>query len=127
MAFGADRLDVAGRIGDKARPMAAPALPKMMLGFVVRRCTVALGHAPSPKEFAAWANAQHDNGRSACIFGRPISEREAALILRHPERPVSARSAAPHEQVPTGHAQPPANVVSFERAAKRRAAVRRGR
>ncbi|HUI28422.1 MAG TPA: hypothetical protein VL403_20255 [Candidatus Kryptonia bacterium] len=105
--------------------MATPSLPKMMLGFVVRRCTVALGHAPSPKEFAAWANAQHDNRQSACIFGRPISEREAALILRHPDRPVSARSAAPHEQV--RDAQPGANVVSFDRGAKRRAFARRGR
>jgi len=97
----------------------------MMLGFVVRRCTVALGHAPSPKEFAAWANAQHDGGQSACIFGRPISEREAALILRHPERPVSARSAAPHEQVANGNVRPTGNVVSFEYAAKRRTLNRR--
>lgn len=97
----------------------------MMLGFVVRRCTVALGHPPSPQEFAAWANATQDDDRSTCIFGRPISEREAALILRHPERPVSARSAAPHEQV--NDASTGANVVSFEHAAKQRASIRRGR
>ncbi|MBI1813767.1 MAG: hypothetical protein HYR72_02180 [Deltaproteobacteria bacterium] len=99
--------------------MASLPLPKMMLGFVVRRCTVALGHAPSAKEFAAWANAQVDDGRPARLFGRPISEREAALILRHPERPVSARGAKPHEQI--SDAPPHAsNVIPLRAAARRR-------
>jgi hypothetical protein len=75
------------------------ALPKMMIGFVVRRCTVEVGHKPSPEEFAAWANNYNDGDRTCSLFGRPISVDEARLILRHPARPVSARSAAPHECV----------------------------
>jgi hypothetical protein len=99
--------------------MASLPLPKMMLGFVVRRCTVALGHAPSAKEFAAWANAQEGEGRLACLFGRPISEREAVLILRHPQRPVSARGAKPHEQV-TDTPPGASNVIPLRVAARRR-------
>ncbi len=75
------------------------ALPKMMLGFVVRRCTVAVGHAPSPEEFAAWANSQQDGERTFCLFGRAITVHEARLILRHPGRPVTARTAAAHERL----------------------------
>jgi len=102
--------------------MSTPALPKMMLGFIVRRCTVALGHAPTPAEFAAWANSQRREGKAACLFGRPITEREAAVILRHPARPVSARGAAPHEQIGDEASGAAPNVASFERAAKRRSA-----
>lgn len=80
-------------------------LPKMMIGFIVRRCTVALGHDPSPTEFAEWANACEENGRIVCLFGRPISAEEARLILRHRGRPVSARSAAPHEILPDDPAE----------------------
>ncbi len=75
------------------------ALPKMMLGFVVRRCTVEVGHQPSPEEFAAWANSYRDGDRTYNLFGRPISVEEARVILRHRSRVVTARSAAPHECV----------------------------
>lgn len=76
--------------------MSAPRLPKMMIGFVVRRCTIELGHAPTAAEFASWANAS--DTRDAHLFGRPITVAEAGLILRHQSRLVSARSAAPDEQ-----------------------------
>ena len=78
--------------------MSPPRLPKMMIGFVVRRCTVALGRVPSPAEFALWANTQGTPPNTVCLFGRPISDREAAVILRHQARLVSARSAAPEEE-----------------------------
>lgn len=99
-------------------------LPKMMIGFVVRRCTVDLGHAPSPAEFAAWANA--GDGRDAHLFGRPISIAEAGLILRHQARLVSAASAAPEEQWVESAAPAIAtpNVVSLAAARARRAAGR---
>jgi len=102
--------------------MSTPVLPKMMLGFVVRRCAVALGHAPTPAEFAEWANSQREQGEPTCLFGRPITEREAALILRHPARPVSARGAAPHEQIADEASPTAPNVVSFERSARRHSA-----
>ena len=71
--------------------MPTPRLPKMMIGFVVRRCAVELGRMPTPAEFAAWANS----GDAECAhrFGRPISEAEARLILHHQARLVTARSA----------------------------------
>jgi hypothetical protein len=75
--------------------MLTPRLPKMMIGFVVRRCAVELGRAPTPAEFAAWANAGET--RPAHVFGRPISVAEAQLILRHQARLVSARSASSGE------------------------------
>ena len=108
----------------------ASALPKMMLGFVVRRCAVAVGHEPSPEEFAAWANNQQDGDRIFCLFGRPISIQEARLILRHPGRPVTARNAAPHERL-TEDGQPPArpastNVTQFAAAVARLKARRKG-
>jgi hypothetical protein len=111
-------------------PSGALALPKMMLGFVVRRCAVAMGHDPSAEEFAAWANAQHDGERTFCLFGRPISVTEARLILRHPERPVTARDAAPHERVsddgPTPVTRPAsANVTTFASAVARLKARRK--
>jgi len=64
---------------------------KMMLGFVVRECTVALGHAPSPQELAQWANHQQDDRGEFCLFGRAITPAEARVILAHPGRPVSVR------------------------------------
>ena len=82
-----------------AMPSGVSTLPKMMLGFVVRRCAVAVGHEPSAEEFAAWANLQQEGDRTFCLFGRPISVDEARLILRHPGRPVTAHNAAPHEQL----------------------------
>jgi hypothetical protein len=75
------------------------ALPKMMLGFVVRRCTVEMGHPPSPEEFAAWANHYKEGDHVFSLFGRPITVDEARLILRHPARVVTAKGAAPHECV----------------------------
>ena len=68
-------------------------LPKMMIGFLVRRCVVALGRQPTPAEFARWAN-----DGEVCLFGRAISEREAGVILRHQARLVTAKSAASEEQ-----------------------------
>jgi hypothetical protein len=73
-------------------------LPKMMLAFVVRRCTVELGRLPTAAEFAQWANNQGDDGDGPSLFGRPISNEEAGLILKHRSRLVTAKSAAPGEE-----------------------------
>lgn len=72
-----------------------PRLPKMMIGFVVRRCAVELGRMPTAAELATWANAGSAGG--VHVFGRPISEAEAGVILRHQARLVSARSARGEE------------------------------
>src|SRR5579862_3554793 len=96
-------------------------LPKMMLGFVVRRCATAIGHDPSAEEFTAWANTYHDGERTIYLFGRPITIAEAQVIMRHRGRPVSARTAAPHEQIveaPDGGVLG-GNVTSFAAAAAR--------
>lgn len=77
--------------------MAAGDLPKISIGFVVRRCVLALGRRPSAREFSQWANTAGEQGTA--IFGRRVSEQEAAVILRHQGRPVTARSAHPHEVV----------------------------
>jgi len=95
-------------------------LPKMMLGFVVRRCAVAIGHEPSPDEFAAWANCYRDGDRTVYLFGRPISVDEARVILRHPGRSVTAQGAAPHEQLGENELSLGANIASFAAAAVRR-------
>jgi hypothetical protein len=111
-----------------AMPSGLSALPKMMLGFVVRRCTVAVGHEPSPEEFADWANTQQEGDRIFCLFGRPISIQEAHLILRHPGRPVTARNAAPHEQLTDDLRSPARNgakVTQFAAAAARLKARRK--
>jgi len=71
----------------------------MMLGFVVRRCAVDIGHPPDPAEFAFWANNHEADGERYCLFGRAITEVEARIILRHQARVVSARTAAPHERL----------------------------
>jgi hypothetical protein len=100
--------------------MSTPAsrLPKMMIGFVVRRCIVELGHTPSAAEFAAWAN-----GGDARLFGRAISVDEAALILRHRARLVTAKSAAPDEQyVEIDEFAAAPNVVRLADVRARRAA-----
>ena len=68
-----------------------PASPKVMLGFVVRQCAVALGHPPTAAEFASWANEQRDARGRYRIFGRAISADEARVILRHPGRLVTVR------------------------------------
>jgi hypothetical protein len=64
---------------------------KIMLGFVVRQCAVALGRTPTPDELAEWANNQRDDRGRYRIFGRAITVDEARVILRHPERMVSVR------------------------------------
>jgi len=64
---------------------------KIMLGFVVRQCAVALGHPPTPGELAAWANAQRDARGRYRIFGREITAKDAAVMLRHPGRLVTVR------------------------------------
>jgi hypothetical protein len=66
--------------------------PKIMLGFVVRQCAVALGHRPSPTELVEWANNQGKGRQRHCLFGRPITIADARVILRHPGRPVTVRS-----------------------------------
>ena len=72
--------------------MAAKPEPlKVMLGFVVRQCAVALGHMPSAPELAGWANEQRDARGRYRIFGRAISADEAAVMLRHPGRLVTVR------------------------------------
>lgn len=65
---------------------------RMHLGFVVRECTVALGHEPSPQDLADWANHQQDDRGEFCLFGRKITTAEARVILRHPGRAVSVRA-----------------------------------
>jgi hypothetical protein len=103
---------------------APTALPKMMLGFVVRRCTVDVGHHPSPEEFAAWANNYKDRDRTYCLFGRPLTVDEARVILRHRSRLVTARSAAPYEcvvlEAGAANGETPAMVLSFSAAMTRR-------
>src|SRR5262245_48523072 len=91
-------------------------LPKMMIAFVVRRCAVELGHRPSPAEFAAWAN-----GGAVNVFGRPISEDEARVVLRHQARLVTARSAAADEQYfDDAPLTPTANVIRLADVRARR-------
>jgi hypothetical protein len=102
--------------------MSTPALrlPKMMIGFVVRRCAVELGHPPSAAEFAAWANGGAQN-----VFGRPISEAEARVVLRHRARLVSARSAADDERyVEPTPGFPPSNVIDLAALRARQTARR---
>ena len=65
--------------------------PKMMLGFIVRRCAADLGHMPSPDEFASWANEQKQNGRGCCLFGKPISPAAAKIMINQPGRLVTVR------------------------------------
>jgi len=91
----------------------------MMLGFVVRRCAVAVGHDPSAEEFTTWANNYPDGDRTVALFGRPISVAEARLILRRPGRPVSARGAAPHERIADEATVAGTRVTSFADAAAR--------
>jgi hypothetical protein len=99
----------------------AERLPKMMIAFVVRRCAVELGRMPTPSEFAAWANSGETR-----LFGRSISNEEAAVILRHQARLVTAKSAAPDEQYVDGDelAAPAPNVVRLADVRARRALSR---
>jgi len=64
---------------------------RIMLGFVVRQCAVALGHTPTPDELAEWANTQWGEHGRYCIFGRAISVDEASVILGNPSRLVTVR------------------------------------
>ena len=64
---------------------------RMMLGFVVRRCAVALGHAPTASELAQWANNQRDARGRYRIFGRAITAEQARVILQNPGRLVTVR------------------------------------
>jgi hypothetical protein len=64
---------------------------RMMLGFVVRQCAVALGHPPTADELAEWANEQRDERGRYRIFGRAITTDEASVILKHPGRLVTVR------------------------------------
>lgn len=72
-----------------------PSQSKMMLGFVIRRCAVALGRQPTPAELAEWANNQRDALGRYRIFGRAISARDAEVIMKHPGRLVSVRGVRP--------------------------------
>jgi hypothetical protein len=63
--------------------------PKVMLGFIVRRCAVAIGHPPSAAELADWANNQRDSRGRYRIFGRAITADEARVMMRHPGRLVT--------------------------------------
>jgi hypothetical protein len=71
---------------------ARPEPSRIMLGFIVRQCAVALGHMPAPDELAEWANNQHDTRGLYRIFGRPITVEDARVILNHPGRLVTVRS-----------------------------------
>jgi hypothetical protein len=72
-------------------PDSKPSAPKMMLGFIVRRCAADLGHAPTPDEFAAWANGENQYGKGYCLFGKPISATIARIMFRQPGRLVTVR------------------------------------
>ena len=65
--------------------------PKMMLGFIVRRCAADLGHNPTPDEFAAWANEHGQKGQRYCLFGKPISPHVAKVMFSQPGRLVTVR------------------------------------
>jgi hypothetical protein len=68
---------------------------KIMLGFVVRRCAVALGRQPTPAELAEWANNQRDALGRYRIFGKAITTHDAEVIMKHPGRMVSVRDLEP--------------------------------
>jgi len=101
----------------------------MMLGFVVRRCAVDLGRAPTAAELAAWANDDTSRPRP---FGRSITEREAQAILNHQSRLVSAQSASGSERhrdededmAAPSVFDPGDNVVDLFEFRERRAAAR---
>lgn len=65
---------------------------KVMLGFIVRKCALDLGHQPTPEEFADWANNQEEYGRRYSLFGRPISSSAAEVMFRQLGRLVTVRS-----------------------------------
>ena len=76
--------------------MSQAVLPlRMMLGFVIRRCAVALGHPPTPVELAKWANNQRDPRGAYKIFGRAITTDDARVILKNPGRLVTVHAVWP--------------------------------
>jgi hypothetical protein len=89
-----NRLTHEGELWEKSRVGASAAESRIMLGFVVRQCAVALGHPPTPVELAEWANNQRDARGRYRIFGRPVTVEEAGVILRHPGRLVTVRLGA---------------------------------
>lgn len=97
-------------------------LPKMTIAFVIRRCILELGHAPTASELADWANREVP-GRLR-PFGRTITDGEAALMLRHQDRLVTARSARPDERHVEQHELPP-NVISLSAVRAQMVARRR--
>ena len=80
----------------KERPDARIPAPtnKMMLGFIVRRCAAELGHAPTPDEFAEWANGRRSDGEAYCLFGKKISADMAKVMIGQPGRWVTVRPEA---------------------------------
>ena len=91
----------------------------MMLGFVVRQCAVALGHAPTAVELAEWANEQRDEHGRYRIFGRAITADEASVVLRHPGRLVTVRPGPRWAGAPTaalGLDQESENIAPLRRA-----------
>jgi hypothetical protein len=62
---------------------------KMMLGFIVRRCAAEIGHAPTPVEFAKWANGHYQSGKRFCLFGKEISPTVAKIMFSQPGRLVT--------------------------------------
>ena len=119
------RIDSATPGPRSERPQSNFRVPKMMLAFVIRRCAVEIGHAPSAAEFAAWANGLNGYRHRRSVFGRPISELEARIILKHQSRLVSAKSATPKEAHVARDAQTAgpraANVLALDKARARRA------
>ncbi len=101
-----------------------PQLPKMTLAFVIRRCIMEMGHPPSAGEFADWANRSDETAMRP--FGRPISEAEAAVMLKNQDRMVSARSAEDHERHVEQH-ELPRNVISLSAARVQSSGRRRDR
>ena len=66
---------------------------RVLLGYLTRECVDALGHEPTPRELADWANHQRDERGEFCLFGRKINPDEARVILAHPGREVTVRRA----------------------------------
>jgi hypothetical protein len=91
-------------------------IPKMMLGFIVRRCAVDLGHLPSAEDLASWASQPDEEGLRP--FGRSITSDEAKLILDHQSRLVSARSASSNE-IFLDDADLPDNVIRLDSVRRR--------
>ena len=80
---------------------ARPEPLRIMLGFVVRQCAVALGHRPTAAELAEWANEQRDEHGRYRIFGRAITADEATVVLKHPGRLVTVRPGPRWAGVPS--------------------------